>query len=147
MGRSISPHVFRSSNDYCIRGEELTSSGNYLTQFLTKHKESAQAASYLSATFAFVSTGLHFSGQAIDAFNRSRNEMAIITLEHSKDKELLSRELQNRKELFSKELQNQKELLQKQKELFSKELQYEKDQRLKVKEIADVKLSKKGYLW
>ena len=100
-----------------IRGEELTSSGNFLTKFLTKHKESAQVASYFSVVFVFVSGGLYFCGQRIGEFNSSRTLMAIMALEHSKDKEL-----------------------------FSKKLQNEKDQRLQDKEIADVKLSKKGYL-
>ena len=95
-----------------IRGEELTSSGNFLTKFLTKHKESIQVASYLSAVFVAVSGGLYFCGQLIGEFNSSRTAMAIIALEHSKDKELFSEKLQN-----------------------------EKDLRLKDKEIADVKLS------
>jgi hypothetical protein len=148
-----------------IRGEEVTSSGNFLTIFLTKHKESAQVASYLSGVFVFVTGGLYFCGQLIGEFNSSRTAMAIMALEHSKDKELFSKD----KELFSEKLQNEKDLRLKDKELFSeklqnekdqrlkdlqnekdqrlKDLQNEKDQRLKDKEIADVKLSKKGYLW
>ena len=119
-----------------IRGEELTSSGNFLTKFLTEHKESIQVASYLSGVFVFVSGGLYFCGQLIGEFNSSRTAMAIIALEHSKDKKLYSEKLQNEKDLYSKD-----------KELFSEKLQNEKDLRLKDKEIADVKLSKKGYLW
>jgi hypothetical protein len=123
-----------------IRGE---TSGNFLTRYLMKHKESAEVASYFSAVFVFVSGGLYFCGQLIGEFNSSRTAMAIMASEHSKDKELFLKD----KELFSEKLQNEKDQRNKDKELFSEKLQNEKDQRLKDKEIADVKLSKKGYLW
>jgi hypothetical protein len=127
-----------------IRGE---TSGNFLTRYLTKHKESAEVASYFSAVFVFATGGLYFCGLLIGEFNSSRTAMAIMASEHSKDKELFSEKLQNEKDQRNKDKEMFLEKLQNEKELFLEKLQNEMDQRLKDKEIADVKLSKKGYLW
>ena len=123
--------------------QELKTLGKYFSAKLAENKESASAAASLSVVFVAGCGGVYFCGQIIGEFNRSSFSMAVMTIEHSKDKELLTAKLA----AITRELAAITRELAITKENIDEKIKNETEQRVKDKEISDVKLGKKGYLW